>query len=438
MSKSNSPVENKIVGRDKITPRAVAVMAIAAAVYMIAALQRVSPPVVALDIGRSLQIGPDGLGLMFSTTFIAYALMQPLAGFGADRFGPKRCLLLSAALLTLASVWFGRADSLASAASARALVGLAAGFSFVPAVRLAANWLPERHFGMASTLIVAASALSSFLAGSPLAYSAAAFGWRWSFVGLGLISAGLALVVWRAVADRPEDYQPPAGTKAEAAGADAARPGFWSAARAVLSTPVFWLMSLVFCGTDVIYETFTGLWAGPYLMEVHGLSPADAGRMLSVAAIGFLVGGPLLILLGDAIKSYTKVLIGLCLVNVAIAAFLVWGPAGAAPWLLYLLCLAAPIGVHGTALLFAVSRKFFPERIIGSTLGFLNLMPFMFGAAMQGLIGRILAAVQADPAVQALGAHVHYGLAFKPVFHWAILSVAAAVWLHLKARPKFL
>ena len=430
MSEHRSPIGENTGGFDKITARAVAVMVIAAMVYMFAAFQYISPPVVALGISQSLGLGPDDMGLMFSATFIAYALMQPLAGFGADRFGPRRCLMFSTALTAVASIWFSRAGSLGSAATARALVGLAAGFAFVPTIRLAANWLPVRHFGMASSLVVAASALSSFLAGAPLAFFAGGFGWRWSFMMLGLISAGLCLIVWRVVKDRPASARP------AAAGAGSPGSNFGSAAKIVLTNPVFWLMSLVYCGVDLIYQVFTGLWAGPYLIEGYGLSMAEAGSMLSTASVGLLFGGPLMILLANAWKSYTKMIITLAAFNVGLAAFLVWGPADAPLWMIRLLCLAAPVGAQGTALFFAVGRRIFPEQIVGTMTGFLNMVPFLFGAAMQSLTGRMLAGIRADHVYQDLGAHFQYSLAFKPILYCVLASLAAGFWLHAKAGTK--
>ncbi|MDR1920989.1 MAG: MFS transporter [Candidatus Adiutrix sp.] len=417
----------------KVRPRAILVMAIAALAYVVAALERISPPVVALDIRTSLNLGPDDLSLMFSATFITYALMQPLAGFGADRFGPKRCLMMSAALLGAASIWFSQSSSFWSAALARALVGMAAGFAFVPAVRLAANWLPDRYFGLASSCILAASALSNFLAGSPLALTAAHFGWRWSFLMLGLVALGLWLLVWRLISDRPSTVK--IGRKNSEAPPGRGL-GFLAAAKITLGQPIFWLISLVYSGTDLLYDTFTGLWAGPFLMEVYGLSSVSAGNMLSTAAIGFLAGGPLMVLLGDRWGSYSRVIICLALGNVGITAFIIWGPDEAAPWMLYLLCLLAPMGVHGTGLLFAIGRGFFPENVTGTVIGFLNLMPFMFGAIMQNIIGLILAGAQTDPAYRNLSVHAHYGQAFKPVLFWAILTVGAAIWLHRKNAAK--
>lgn len=417
----------------RVRPKAIMVLGLACVVYILAALERISPPVVALDIRASLGIGPDEMGLMFSATFFAYALMQPFAGFSADRFGPKRCLVACLILLALASIWFSRSGSLFSAAAARALVGLAAGFAFVPAVRLSANWLPERYFGMASTCILAASALSNFLAGSPLARVAGKFGWRWSFLMMGFVAAALLVLVWWIISDRPADDGRAGDALADGPRTGAKELGFLQATKQVLRTPIFWLISLVYSGTDLLYDTFTGLWAGPFLIEGYGLSSVSAGNMLSMAAIGFLIGGPLMVMLGDRWKSYSSVIICLALCNVAITSFIIWGPDDAAPWMLYLLCLLGPMGVHATGLIFAIGKSFFPENVTGTVIGFLNLMPFTVGAIMQRVIGSVLAHVQASPAYLGLGAHAHYGQAFKPVLGWAIITVAAAVWLKRKS-----
>jgi hypothetical protein len=56
-------------------------------------------------------------------------------------------------------------------------------------------------------------------------------------------------------------------------------------------------------------------------------------------------------------------------------------------------------------------------------------MPFVFGAFMQGVIGRVLASAKKNPAYSGLGASAHYGQAFKPVLAWAILTVFTAIWL---------
>ncbi|MDR0354343.1 MAG: MFS transporter [Deltaproteobacteria bacterium] len=426
-----APAANEV---KKVRPAAILMLALASLVYMLAALERISPPVVALDIMDSLRIGPDDMGLIFSATFLTYALMQPLAGHCADRFAPKRCLAMCAALLALSSIWFSQSQSFFSAWLSRALVGLAAGLAFVPAVRLSANWLPEKHFGMASTCILAASAFSNFLAGSPLARTAGQHGWRFSFLALGLIALVVLALVLLVISDRPKtEGRPKENGKSEAE----EKQSLIKTAKLVLRAPVFWLISLVYSGTDLVYDVFTGLWAGPFLKEVHGLSSVAAGNMLSTAAVGFLVGGPLLVMLGNRWGSYSKVVICMCLMNVGITAFIIWGPKEAAPWMLQLLCLAAPLGIHCTGLLFAIGKSFFPEKVTGAVIGFLNLMPFLVGAVMQSVVGRILAFVRTSPDSSSLGAHFHYAQAFKPILFWCVLSTLAAFWLKKKAAVTF-
>lgn len=423
----------------KVTPRALAVLALAGLVYVFAVLGRISPPVVALDIMGTLNLRPDDMSLMFSLTFIAYALTQPIAGFGADRIGPKRCLLAAAMLLGAGSIWFSYSQSFWPAAVARALVGLGAGFALVPAVRLAANWVPARHFSMASTCILAVSALANFLAGSPLARAAERFGWRWSFLFLGLAGLVLAGLVMAVIADRPRSDPSPSDRSDRPQGPPA-RPAttsplsFGASAKLVLSHPMFWLLGLVYTGTDLLYETFTGLWAGPYLIEAHGLSVITAGDMLSTASLGLLVGGPLLVWWANRWGSYSKVLICVILGNIGITAFIIWGPSRAAPWMLYLLCLAAPLGMHATALLFSLGKGFFPENVTGTVIGFLNVTPFLSGALMQNVVGFILTRQQGDPLTESLSAHEHYARAFIPVLFWSILTCMAAIWLHRRGN----
>ncbi|MDR1051500.1 MAG: MFS transporter [Deltaproteobacteria bacterium] len=415
----------------KASPRAVLVLALAAFVYALAALERISPPVVALDIRASLGLGPDDMGLMFSATFVAYALMQPFAGFSADRFGPRRCLLICLALMALASVWFGRSQSMLSASMARALVGLAAGLAYVPAVRLAANWLPDRYFGLASSSILAVSALANFAAGSPLSKFAGAHGWRASFVGMGFLAAAVFVLVFWVIGDRPKNVSAP---RPESAAKPPASLSFFQTAGRILSAPIFWLLGLVYTGTDLMYNTFTALWAGPYLIESHGLDGGTVGGMLSLAAVAFLVGGPVAAAIGDKLKSYSLVVVFLAALNVVTCGFIVLGPADAPRWSLYALCVLAPLAIHCTGLLFALGKCFFPENVFGAAIGFMNLVPFMFGALMQSVIGRFLASAQRDPAYMDLGAHAQYARAFQPVLFWAVLTVAAALWLRRRSR----
>ncbi len=413
--------------------RATAVMLAATLVYILAVIQRGSPPVVALDIMADLGFTPDHLSLMFAATMVAYGLMQPVAGFWADRFGPRRCLVGAGLGLGLGSIIFSLAQGLVVGLSARMLVGLAAGLALMPCLKLAGHWFSPKRFGLVSSIIVAAAALANFAVGRPLAQSAAAFGWRWSFMGLGIAGLLLAVAVFLVIRDRPPlaeapEPEAPAWPPEEAA----PTPTFFQSLRLIAREPEFWLLALLYAGTDMLYATFTGLWAGPYLIEVHGQTEAAVGNMLSVAAAGFLVGPPLLVWWATMWRSYGRVLLCLALADVLIALVLVWAEPGLSSPALYFLCFIAPVGAQGACLIFVLVRNLFPENLAASSMGLINVFPIIPGALMQKIVGHLL--TQAEDLNPMAAPQELYSQAFQPLLIYMIISVPLALWQVRKER----
>ena len=65
----------------------------------------------------------------------------------------------------------------------------------------------------------------------------------------------------------------------------------------ILRNPLLWpILALNFCNYACTF-TVQGLWGGPFLREVHGLNPIEAGNVLLFAVVtyqaGMLVFGPL-------------------------------------------------------------------------------------------------------------------------------------------------
>ena len=172
-------------------------------IYILASLQRLSPPVIALDIMRDLGLTPDNMSLMFAMSMVAYAIMQPVSGFCADRVGPRRCLLVSALLLGLGSILFSQAQGLVMGLGTRTLIGVAAGITILSCMKLAMHWFSPERFGLVNSLIIASAALANFAVGRPLAMGVEAIGWRGSFFWLGAAGLILALITFLIVHDRP-------------------------------------------------------------------------------------------------------------------------------------------------------------------------------------------------------------------------------------------
>lgn len=408
------------------------VITTAVTIYILASIQRLSPPVIALEIMADLGLSPDHMSLMFAMTMISYAVMQPVAGFWADRFGPRRCLLAAAVVLGLGSIIFSRAEGLVVGLGIRAVIGAAAGITILSCMKLAMQWFNPDRFGLVSSFIIASAALANFAVGRPLAMGVNALGWRGSFFWLGVAGLILALLAFFIVHDNPPHISEK--NAAEAKGGQKKK-SFFKSVAAIAKLPHFWLLGLLYSCTDMPYATIIGLWIGPYLMEVHGQSEVAVGNMLSISAFGFLIGPPLWMIVANRLRSLSKVVLLVIIANFLLGLFLVFGPGNLSPPLLYFLTIVAPVGGQIAGILFILAKNLVPEDLSASAMGLLNTFPFVFGAAMQKIIGGTLS--RAEILQPGLAARDYYGQAFQPYLICMAVGIILALWqLKLEKKEK--
>ena len=169
--------------------------------------------------------------------------------------------------------------------------------------------------------------------------------------------------------------------------------------------------------------TFTvqGLWGGPFLREVHGLSAIAAGNVLLVAVIAYQIGmlafGPL-----DRILDTRKwIAMGGTHVIIAILATLalwphppVWVPIGAIVGIGFLSATSTMVMTHG--------RGIIPDRLIGRGIATINTS-VMFGVAcMQTLSGIIVGAF--EPLADGARSETAYRALFAVLTVVLIIAVA--------------
>jgi DHA2 family multidrug resistance protein len=141
-------------------------------------------------IQGSVSATPEQISWVLTSYIVAAAIMIPLSGWLADRYGRKKILLASAAGFTLASALCGIADSLPQIVLFRLLQGVC-GAALVPqsqAVLLDIN-PPERH-ARAMTLWVMAVTLAPAVGPVLGGWLTDNYTWRWVFyinVPLGIL-----------------------------------------------------------------------------------------------------------------------------------------------------------------------------------------------------------------------------------------------------------
>ncbi|PSQ11149.1 MFS transporter, partial [Halobacteriales archaeon QS_5_70_15] len=95
-----------------------------AAGFTLFSFHRVSTSVIADDLMRAFDATGTELGVLHSSLFYIYALMQVPAGVLADRFGTRRVATVGTLLMGAGVVAFAVSDGYALAFASRATIGL--------------------------------------------------------------------------------------------------------------------------------------------------------------------------------------------------------------------------------------------------------------------------------------------------------------------------
>ena len=373
-----------------------------------------------------LQASGALLGLLSSAYFYPYALMQLPAGLLSDSWGPRRSISLFFIIAFIGSVMLGMARSVPLALVGRTLVGLGVAMLFVPTMKILAEWFRVKEFATMTAILMVMGGLGSLTAASPLAILSNRIGWRLSFVAVGFFTLLMAILVWLFVRDRPSDLGWP--PLAEHTGAGSSAIGLLEGMKRVLSYPRFWPIAIWFFFDCAIFFSFGGLWGGPYLMQIHGLSKAKAGQILSMLAFGMIVGSPFLSFLSDRIfRGRKPVLLLSSFIVLCLTALLAFYTDKLSITALYSICLG--LGVFSSAIVvigFTTAKELFPVQIAGTSTGLVNLFPFAGGALFQPLLGYLLERPgKAGDAFTLVG----YEQAFLALFLCGILAFFACLFV---------
>ena len=394
--------------------------------YVLVYFHRLSPAVLAVDMMQDLQAGGTLTGLLGAAYFYPYAVMQLPAGLLSDSWGSRKTITFFFGVAFLGSIVLGMAPSPFWAILGRTLVGLGVGMLFVPTMKVLAEWFNAKEFAHMVGILMAMGGIGSLIAASPLVFLSTHIGWRLSFVFVGVFTLVLAILVWFIVRDRPEEFGWPSPAKQSDSHP---RPiSLKKSLGRVITLPHFWPLAAWFFFDCAIFFSFIGLWGGPYLMHIYNMSRVQAGQILSMMAIGMIIGSPLLSYLSASVFQARKPVIILCsIIMLGITAILAFF-TGQIPVLgLYLICLG--FGVFASAVVvigFTMNKELFPVQMAGTATGLVNLFPFAGGAVFQPVLGYLL---ERQGLVGDAFTLNGYRQAFLTLFGCAVILVVVSFFL---------
>jgi sugar phosphate permease len=182
---------------------------------------------------------------------------------------------------------------------------------FIALLKLNAAWFHDRQFATLSGLTLLLGNVGAVLSAAPLAWLVRLISWRTVFVAAGALSALLGVMAWWRVRDSPKQAGFPSMREMDGKEAHAPHEGHWrEGLKSVLGNRLTWPGFWVGLGAAGSFFTFGGLWAVPYLRDVHGMTTETAALHTTAFLTAFAFGSLAIGSLSDRLGRRRPVMIG--------------------------------------------------------------------------------------------------------------------------------
>lgn len=359
-----------------------AMFAVTALLFAFGQFHRSSGSVLSSVIIVQFGLRPDQIGFVIGIMFIAQAVGQIPAGVLIDRYGTRKALTAMTLLAALGCLIVSHAADWTLLVLGRAMIGFGFSAAMMGSFKLFAAWVPPDE---ATTLIgryMFFGLLGGLLATTPLVLMLDRLGWQAVFFLFGAGTAAVACLFALIVRNTPPTLKSKPSEPAET---------LLEVIRGISSVfgkrelwPVLMMAPLLYTPGQIL----VGLWAMPYLADVHGLSALQRSYCLVSMVVGMSLGPLFYGFMDRRSKGRARVITGGTLL--VAAAFLALALFGQFHWLLAT-ALCAFICGGSTFFLLVIAhaqlmfRPSYAGRVV-STIGLLALAGVFISQSASALI----------------------------------------------------
>ncbi len=253
-------------------PRALAVQVFLAfaLAYFLSALVRAITATLSPVLRAEFALSSGDLGLLAGGYFLGFALTQLPLGKWLDTHGPRKVILCFLSVAVLGCLAFAMAPNFTGLLAARVLCGVGVSACLMAPLTAYRRWFqPEMQLRANSWMLMTGS-LGMVASTLPVQWLLPQLGWRPIFAALALLMAvSIIVLAWRLPAWPALHAADPTAPAADDGGY-----------RAIWQHPYFrrhlWAGFFNYGGLLAVQT----LWAGPWLVQVSGYTPAQAATGL--------------------------------------------------------------------------------------------------------------------------------------------------------------
>ncbi|MCD1125445.1 MFS transporter [Jinshanibacter sp. LJY008] len=317
------------------------------------------PPVLPV-LQETLALTLSQTGWLISVFQLAGMLLGLVFGLFVQRIGQKQSILIGLLVLSAASFAGATANNISMLLIFRIIEGFALLMVTMSALALIRHIAPKARLSffvaLWSAYIPTATVFALFAGASMINY----FDWSVLWVGSGIITLLMALLVWLLVKENNSSPSPSNNQLHQA----------WLSIKQTLTTKEPWLVAVTF-------SMYTSQWVAiisflPIIYREAGISGALMGTFTAIAAgvniVGNLLAGKLL-----QHKVSANLLLNIAFITMILSAFIAFG-LNSSPWIQFIaITLFSAVGGLAPATLFNLAVKVTPSaQNIPVTIGWLQ------------------------------------------------------------------
>jgi len=389
-------------------------------------INQVIPAALGPQLSAAFQADAPTLGLISSSYFYSYAILQIPVGLAVDHFGPRRPLVWAAVIAGTSCLLFSMASSPVQAIFARMMVGAGAAFSFVSCLKLAANWFPANRFATMVGLTNIIGMAGAISGEGPISALANTIGWRetlWFIAGLGI---SLSVLFYFLVRNQPETTNIQQNTTPKT--------HIIADLKYLLGQRDAWFTGVYAATINTSFIAFGALWGTLFIETKFHINQTEAASIVSVLFFGAIPGSFFFGWLADRTHKFKfPMIIGASggLVSLAILLYV----PGLPLWTSYLLIFLLGFFCCSNVLAYANNAKIGSSDAEGSSLGFTNTWLIGGSALFQPLIGWLL---QDRQAASSQKAALHFSTTdFTHALSAIVVSLVVALVMSLLIKERY-
>ena len=253
---------------------------------------RISPVPLIEEFRDRYSVDYAGVGTAIGAYTLAYAFAQLVAGVVADRLGNRRMIRAGLVTMAVGSGIFAFATNFPLAVTGRALMGIAGGLIYVPALSYMLSVFGRADRGKAMGLAqggIGAGIVLSILLMPPLYLMVGLSG---AYAAFPTVAILLVLGLTRYVPDVKPETRKTTGS-----------------VRALLHDRDFWLLFMGFAFIGMLAQTAVMSWTPTYLRREFDFGVAEAGLAGAAISAGLMVFSPIFGVLADRWDSRLRVML---------------------------------------------------------------------------------------------------------------------------------